>query len=267
MSKTQGYASVNGLTLYYEIEGDGDPLVFIPPHLGVAGINGIASLARTRRVITVEVQGHGRTADIRGRPLSLQQNAKDVIALLRQLGISRADFLGESYGGATAVLIALYQPDLVRRVATYGSTFGPAKEAHNLDMLRFDEPPTPYSKSFEFQRENYKKVAADPEYWSQFWTKGNSIEWNGFSRDELTALSAPILIALGDHDFVRLEHAIAAFRQIPNAELAVIPDAGHFALNSEPARVLPMVEHFLSKPERRPPVATAGMGYRPNETR
>jgi pimeloyl-ACP methyl ester carboxylesterase len=267
MNKTHGYAPVNGLKMYYEIEGDGDPLVFIRRHLAVAGVNAAPALARTHRVITFDLQGHGRTADLPERPMSLQQNAKDVIGLLRHLGVSKADLLGESYGGATAILIALYSPDLVHRVATYGATFGPAEEAHNLEMLRFDQPPTPDSECFQFQRESYEKVAPDPDYWPKFWNKGGSIRWDGFSDEELASLKAPILIALGDHDFVRVEHAVKAFRRIPTAELAVIPDAGHFALDSEPDRVLPIVDQFLTKPAARPPIASAGLGYRPGETR
>jgi pimeloyl-ACP methyl ester carboxylesterase len=241
--------------------------VFIGRHLAVAGVNAVSALARTHRVITLDLQGHGRTADLPERPISLQQNAKDVIVLLRHLGVSKADFLGESYGGATAILIALYSPDLVRRVATYGATFGPAGEAHNLEMLRFDQPPTADSKCFQFQRESYEKVAPDPDYWPKFWNKGGSIRWDGFSAEELASLKAPILIAVGDHDFVRVEHAVEAFRRIPDAELAVIPDAGHFALASEHDRVLPIVDHFLTKHEARPPIARAALGYRPGETR
>ena len=267
MEKTHGYAPVNGLTMYYEREGVGDPLVYIPPLLGVAGVNAVPALARTHSVITVDLQGHGRTADLPERPMSIEQNARDVIALLRHLGISKADLLGESFGGATAILVALYSPDLVGRVATYGATFGPPEDAHNREMLHFDQPPTPHSKSFQFQRANYEKVAPDPDYWPQFWVKGSSIRWDGFSPEELTSLKAPILIALGDHDFVRLEHAVEAFQRIPNAELAVIPDASHFALSSEQARVLPIVERFLTRPAKSLPLATAELGYRSGETR
>jgi pimeloyl-ACP methyl ester carboxylesterase len=267
MGKIHGYAPIDGLNMYYEIEGDGEPIAFIQRHLAVAGVNTLPALARTHRVITLDVQGHGRTADLPARPMSLHQNAKDVIGLLQHLGISKADLLGESYGGATALLIALHRPDLVRRVATYGATFGPAEDAHNREMLRFDEPPTPDSRCFRFQRDNYQKVAPDPAYWSTFWERGGRIQWNGFSDEDLASLRAPVLIALGDHDFVRVEHAVAAFRRIPNAELAIIPDAGHFALDSEQDRVVPIIEHFLTKPEARLPLATAGLGYRPGETR
>ncbi len=99
------------------------------------------------------------------------------------------------------------------------------------------------------------------------WNKVGSLQWSGFTSEELAAIAAPILIGLGDRDFVRLEHAVDIMKRIPNAELAVIPDAGHFALFSDQERVIPIVQHFLEKPSRRPPVATAGMGYHPGETR
>jgi len=263
----QGYAPINDLNMYYEIAGTGDPLVFIPPAFGVAGMKTFPAFVESRAVITVDLQGHGRTADIQDRPLSNEQHAKDVIALLKHLGISKADFFGESYGGAIATIIAVHNPELVRRVATYGATFGPPPVAVKPEMLRFSVPPTPDSRSFLFQRENYKKVAPDPDYWPTFWGKIVSLKWDGFSREELASIKAPVLIAVGDHDFVRLEHALETFKFIPNAELAVIPDAGHYALFSEPERVIPVVEHFLNKRETGIPIATGETGYHSGETR
>ena len=267
ITNRQGYAPINGLNLYYEIEGTGNPLVYIPPAFRFAGVKSFPVLVQRRAVITVDLQGHGRTADIQDRPLSIEQHAKDVIALLKHLGISKADFFGESYGGAIATIIAVRNPDLVRRVATYGATFGPPQVAVDLEMLRTSQPPTPESRSFLFQRENYKKVAPDPDYWPTFWGKIVSLKWDGFSREELASIKAPVLIAVGDHDFVRLEHALETFKFIPNAELAVIPDAGHYALFSEPERVIPVVEHFLNKRETGIPIATGETGYHSGETR
>jgi pimeloyl-ACP methyl ester carboxylesterase len=264
---TCGYAPINGLNMYYEIEGTGDPLVYLPAAFGVAGLNSFPALVQSRSVITVDLQGHGRTADIPERPLTLQQHAEDVVGLLKHLGITKADFLGESYGGAIAAIIALQHPELVGRVATYGATFGPQQVAVDPEMLHFSVPPTPDSRSFQFQRENYKKVAPDPDYWPTFLGKMSSIGWNGFPKEVLASIKAPVLIAVGDHDFVRVEHAVETFRAIPNAELAVIPDAGHYVLHSEPNRVIPVVQHFLQKSAKKIPFATAETGYHPGETR
>jgi len=262
-----GYAPVNDLKMYYEIEGTGAPLVYLPPAFGFAGWKSFPALAQRHSVIMVDLQGHGRTADIPERPLSIEHHGKDVVGLLKYLGISKADFFGESYGGAIAIMIAVHHPELIDRVATYGATFGPPQVAVNPEMLRFNVPPTADSTSFQFQRESYEKVAPNPDYWPTFWGKACSIQWLGFSNKELASIKAAVLIALGDNDFVRLEHAIETLKLISNAELAVIPDAGHFALFSEQERVISVVRNFLEKPENKIPIATAEMGYRPGETR
>lgn len=264
---TRGYAPVNGLEMYYEIEGTGDPLVYIPNAFGFAGLISFPMLTRGHSVITMDLQGHGRTADMADRPLTIEQYAKDVVALLKHLGVAKADFFGFSFGGNTAATIALQHPELVRRVATWGATFGPPQVAHNPEMLRFDHPPTADARAFAFKREAYKRVAPDPDGWPVLWEKVANLRWEGFSSEELASIRAPMLIALGDRDFVRLEHAVEASRLIPNAELAVVPDAGHFAPMSEQDRVIPIIKHFLEKPDSRKPVATAEMGYHPGETR
>jgi pimeloyl-ACP methyl ester carboxylesterase len=264
---TRGRAPVNGLQMYYEMAGTGDPLVYIHPALSGAGFNAFPALARRHAIVTVDLQGHGRTADIPARPVSIEGYAEDVVGVLRHLGISRADFFGESYGGAAAIMIAVRHPELVRRVATYGATFGPPRVAHNPDMVRFEQPPTADARAFAFQKAKYEQVAPDPGYWPELWNKVSGLQWDGFSTEELASIDAPVLLALGDRDFVRLEHAVDTLRRIRHAELAVIPDAGHFALFSEQERVIPIVQHFLEKPATRLPVATAGMGYHPGDTR
>jgi len=262
-----GYAPINGLKMYYEIEGTGDPLVYIPPAFGFAGLKSFPALAQSHSVVTVDLQGNGRTADIPGRPISIEQYAKDVVGLLKYLGISKADFFGESYGGNTAAMIAVHYPELVGRVVTYAATFGPPQNTLPADALRAGPPPTADSRYIQFQREQYERVAPDPDYWPMVYGKVLGIQWRGFSNEELASIKAPFLIVLGDHDFVRLEHAVETARLIPTAELAVIPDASHFVLFSEPDRVIPIVKHFLEPPEKRIPLATAATGYHPGETR
>ncbi len=249
MKNTNGYAPVNGLKMYYEIEGAGDPLVFIPPAFGFAGLKSFPALAKSHAIITVDLQGHGRTPDIPDRPISIEQYAKDVVALLKHLDISKADFLGESYGGNTAAMIAVRHPKLVRRVATYSATFSPPPSTLDPLMTHYERPPTAETRHILFQRESYKKGAPDPSYWPRVYDKVGSIQWRGFSKEELAAIKTPMLML------------------IPHAELAVIPSASHFALSSEQERVIPIVKHFLEKPDEQLPLATAELGYHPGETR
>lgn len=265
--KTSGYATVNGLRMYHEIEGVGPPLVFIPPAFGHAGLNRFPDLLGAHSVIAVDLQGNGRTADIPERPISVEQYAEDVVALLRHLKIAKADILGESYGGDTAAVIAVRYPELVRRVVTYSATFAPPPDTLDPETTYYEHTPTAETIDVKFQRESYKKVAPNPAYWPKLYEKVVSIKWNGFSDDQLASIRAPFLIIQGDTDFVRLEHSVATARLIPTAELAVIPDASHFALYSEPERVIPIVKHFLEKPDNQLPIAVANIGYHPGETR
>jgi pimeloyl-ACP methyl ester carboxylesterase len=265
--KTHGYAPVNGLKMYYEIEGTGDPLVFIPPAFGFAGTHSFAGLTQNHTVITVDLQGNGRTADIPERPISIEQYAQDVLGLLKYLKISKADFLGESYGGNTAAMIAVRDPELVGRVVTYSATFAPPPNTLNPETTHYDQPPTAETRDIEFQRDGYRRVAPDPGYWPQIYAKVGNIQWRGFSKEELASIKAPMLIIQGDHDFVRLEHSVETLKLIPHAELFVVPDASHFALSSEPERVIPTIKRFLEKHDEELPLATANVGYHPGETR
>jgi pimeloyl-ACP methyl ester carboxylesterase len=265
--ETRGYAPVNGLKMYYEIEGTGEPLVYIPPAFGYAGVNAFPTLRRNHQVITMDLQGHGRTADIPERPITFDQHAADVIGLLDYLGIDRADLFGESFGGVIATLIAVRHPTMVNRLITYGATFGKPQDSLRPELFRTHLSGTAETRDIQFQRENYKKVAPDPEYWPTIWKKVFSLENPGFSKEELVSIQAPFLIIQGDHDFVRIEHSVESYKTIPNAELAIIPDAGHFILNWNPQKVIPTIETFLSEPSVKIPFATPEIGYHPGETR
>jgi pimeloyl-ACP methyl ester carboxylesterase len=156
---------------------------------------------------------------------------------------------------------------MVRHVVTFSATFSAPQHTLDPETTRYDQPPTAETGDIQFQRESYKKVASDPSYWPKIYEKVGSIQWKGFSKEELASIKAPILIVQGDHDFVRLEHSVEIVKLIPHAEFAVIPDASHFALSSEQERVIPIIKHFLEKPEKQIPLATANVGCHPGETR
>jgi pimeloyl-ACP methyl ester carboxylesterase len=257
--KKTGYAPVNGLKMYYEITGEGKPAVYIHPIVSHCGL--IRGLTRNRRWIAMDLQGHGRTADI-DRPMTCEQHADDIAALLKHLKIEEADFFGDSFGGAIAVMMAVRHPRLVRRVVSYGSPLAPFPK----DIAAVV---TPDSDPVKWEREEYQKVAPDPRQWSTLFSRAlkSGIEWKGFSPDELKAIKAPVLIACGDHDLIPVERCAELSRMIPNAQLAVIPDASHFTLFSEPEKLLPTIAAFLDAPTPKAPLATLKTGYYPGVTR
>jgi len=259
-ARRQGFAAVHGLSMYYEIEGAGKPLVYIPMGFGVAGTTTFPALTQDRMLISLDLQGRGRTADI-DRSLSYEQQADDVIALLGHLKIDQTDLLGECVGGIVAMLVAMRRPDLVRRVITYGTVFGQFHEAYKSEILAHVMSLTPGSEVLRFQRESYERVGPDPAHWPTIWDKFNRTQWHGFAPEDLGQVRAPVLVAVGDQDWVRLEHSLDSYRLFPKGELAVIPDAGHFALDSEQEKLLPLFEGFLNAPETRLPFATTAFGY------
>ncbi len=122
---------------------------------------------------------------------------------------------------------------------------------------------TPDSYGVQFQRESYERVAPDPTQWPILFGKVNGMAFNGFSDEQLRSIEAPFLIAGGDHDVVggRLEHLLETTKRIPNAQLAIVPDAGHFILNDDPQKLLPIVETFLDEPISTVAFATPAVGY------
>jgi len=163
---------VNSLDMYYEISGEGSPAVFIHPFASYGSVHGDL-LPRTipnRSWITMDLQGHGRTPDI-DRSMSYEQGADDVAALLRYLGVEEVDVFGESKGGIVAVVLALRHPELVRRVAIYGSVLGRFEEITRPESRAAFMTLTPEHHSVQFQRENYERVAPDPTRWPQLFAK------------------------------------------------------------------------------------------------
>jgi pimeloyl-ACP methyl ester carboxylesterase len=257
--KKTGYAPVNGLKMYYEIKGVGKPAVYIHPVVSHCGL--IPGLTGNRQWIAMDLQGHGRTADI-DRPMTCEQHADDIAALLKHLEIEEADFFGDSFGGTIAVMMAVRHPQLVRRVVSHGGSLAP------YPGPAADRPPDD-ADLVKWQREEYQKVAPDPKQWPTLFDKASKslFAWKGFSPDQLQAIKAPVLIASGDHDLIPVERCAEWSRMIPNAQLAVIPDSGHFVLFSEPEKLLPTVAAFLDAPASQVPLGTAKSGYYPGVTR
>jgi pimeloyl-ACP methyl ester carboxylesterase len=258
-AKKTGYAPVNGLKMYYEVTGEGRPAVYIHPIVSHCGL--IPRLTGNRQWIAMDLQGHGLTADI-DRPLTCEQHADDIAALLKHLKVGEADVFGDSFGGAIAVTLAFRHPRLVGRVVIYGSPLAPfPKEIADIF--------TPDSELIKWEREEYQKVAPDPGHWPTLFAKVLKCgsEWKGFTPDELRTIKTPILIACGDQDLIPVERCVELSRLIPKAQLAVIPDASHFVLFSEPDKLLPTIAAFLDAPASKVPLSTFKTGYYPGLTR
>jgi pimeloyl-ACP methyl ester carboxylesterase len=199
-------------------------------------------------VIAIELQGHGHTADI-DRPLTIEQMADDTAALLKHLKVEQADFFGYSMGGNVALAVAIRHPDLVGKMAINGSHFGKIEDAFDPETLKqFKSMPADFAPAM--LKDPYDKAAPDPKHWPVLVGKVKKMvmEFKGFTREDMKAIKAPILITLGDRDAVRVEHAVEMYRLIPNAQLAIFPAADHFLLWQNPEKMLPTIAAFLNAP-------------------
>jgi pimeloyl-ACP methyl ester carboxylesterase len=241
-----GYAPVNGLKMYYESHGTGKPLVLLHGGFGWATV--YPALAKNRQVIAVELQGHGHTADV-DRPLTYEQMADDVAALLKHQKTEQADFFGYSMGGTVALGVAIRHPKLVRKLATFGSHCGKIEDAYEPETLKqFKSLPPDFAP--KLLKDPYDKVAPDPKQWPVLVAKVKKLgmEFKGFAREDLQSIKAHVLVTIGDRDAVRPEHAVETFRLIPNAQLAIFPGADHFLLWQNPEKMLPTIAAFLDEP-------------------
>ena len=245
------YAEVNGLKMYYEVHGAGKPVVLLHGAFGVVeGWSGLLpALARTRQVIMMEMQGHGRTGDI-DRPLSFEQMADDTAALLKILHIEEADLFGYSMGGTVALGVAIRHPELVRRVAILGSGTGPMKDTSEADNVKQFESITPETFNFPAVKDPYLRVAPDPTQWQVLVAKIIRLvkDFKGYAESEVRSIQAETLIMLGDRDGLRPEHAVEMYRLIPHSQLAIYPYADHFVLFASPKQVLATLLPFFGAP-------------------
>jgi pimeloyl-ACP methyl ester carboxylesterase len=247
----RGYADVNGLHMYYELHGEGTPLVLLHGgmlaiELNFAGL--IPTLAGRHRIIALELQGHGRTADI-DRPITPAALAGDVVALLDHLGVDRAHVLGHSMGADVTLQLAIAHPDRVRSVVPISANVRPDGMHPDLrDPAKFaTSTRTPTQQDFADFQQTYQRLSPHPERFADFLAKlSNSVaHLPGWSDEQLAGITAPTLLVQGDHDFVTVEHAALMLELIPGAQLAVLPGTTHMQVTRRAELLLPMLDRFL----------------------
>ena len=258
-----GYAPVNGLKMYYEIYGEGKPLVLLHGAFNTINIafgQLIPELSKNRKIIAVEFQGHGRTADIE-RPFSFESLADDVEALLKYLKIDSADIFGYSMGGGVAWQLAIRHPQSVRKLIIASA---PYKYEGWTPQTRAILP-TLTAAMFEGSpiKQEYDRLAPDPKHWFQFVNKMKQFVSTSydFTAQKIKDIKSPTLIITGDGDGVLPEHAVEMYRlrgggymvdfgPVPKTQLAIFPGTSHIFVMMHPEWLISMIPPFLDEPKQ-----------------
>jgi pimeloyl-ACP methyl ester carboxylesterase len=219
-----GYSEVGGLKMYYEIYGEGKPLVLI--HGGGSTIqttygNIIPLLSKHQQIIAMELQAHGRTGD-RVTDLSFEQDADDVTALLHNLNIRNANFLGYSNGGHTLIEIALRHPEIINKMIFASAFFKRSAVVpqfwEGFDSATIDVMP-------QSLKDGFLKVNNNEKALLNMFNKDvqKMKDFKGWSEEQMKSIKSPALIINGNNDVGSVEHAVEMYRTIPGSQLAILP--------------------------------------------
>lgn len=278
---SSGYADVNGIKLYHEVYGQGDPLVLLPGGLMTIGEMStlLEPFAKTHKVIAVELQGHGRTADT-DRPLKMETMGDDIAALLDQLNIPEADVVGLSLGAAVGLRTAIQHPEKVRRLVVISSPYaksgwypeaqegmGQVSSAMTEDMLQ-----TPTGK--------FSKQWPEPQRFPQFLDKmgkmmSASYDWSA----DVKKLPMPVMLVFTDNDSVSQKHIAEFFAllgggvkepgwqntQLSKARLAVVSGYSHYKFIKAP-ELPPIIEKYLADSLTNPPAGASEAAPEPTKS-
>ncbi|MBZ0098648.1 MAG: alpha/beta hydrolase [Taibaiella sp.] len=260
-----GYADVNGLKMYYEVYGAGKPIVLIHGSYMNIPMNWtqmIPLLARDRKVIVAEMQGHGRTRDI-DRDFSYEGMAEDVSGLLKHLNIDSADILGYSMGGGVAFQVAVRHPEQVRRLVILSGTYTHDGWWADVEAM-YATINADMFKGSPIERQ-YDSLGNDPAHFPEFVKRVISIDLEPYDwSKEVKKIQAPIFMAIGDADGVRYEHALELFRArgggkmgdihgLPHSRLAILPGTTHIGMMQRTDWLVPMITDFLDSDLNAPP--------------
>src|SRR3954463_2276853 len=246
------HEEIDGVPIWYEEHGDADLPPLVALHGGILTFDGsfrdvLPWLVQGRRVIGVELQGHGHTPDT-GRAMSIERFADDVAELVdRVAGGGPVDVWGYSLGALTAISLAVRHPATVRRLVLAAAHIRPDGYHPEITAPEQDDPRLPTQEGFATWQADYEAVAPDPSNLFPFLERLHPVvhEFAGWSADEIRSIAAPTFLVIGDRDFVRLDHAAEMLDLFPDCRLAVLPATRHTEVMQRTDELRALLDPFL----------------------
>lgn len=249
--------SVNGMQMYYEVSGAGEPIVVLHgAYMNIPTMGAIVPLlAKTHKVYALELQGHGRTTDI-ARPITYQNLADDVAKFMDSVGLAKADIFGYSMGSIAGLQLAFRHPEKVNKLVLASGAYD--VEGWQPEFKTMIPTMTPDMLNGTPLPAEYRKLAPNPDGFPELARKLIQLEKEPMAwESEVKALKTPVLIISGDADVATLEHTVKLFRllgggafgdmgkPLPASRLAVLPATSHTAVVTQSDLLLALIEPFL----------------------
>lgn len=249
------YATVNGIKMYYAVQGSGTPLVLLHGGYDDSEMWMLHSkiLSSKFRVIRIDSRGHGRS-ELGDLPITYEQMASDTLALLDHLGVSNAHYAGWSDGAVIASLIAARQPHRVNQLVMFGAAYQSNAYVEAFNLL-LQEPPLFVAFTDALYKPRYLRLSPNPALWEPFrdhlyalWQSDCYVE--GYASDvcltALESISAPTLVVAGDLEIIKPSHTRAIAAAIPGADLKIVPGATHYLPKLRPIYTSSLIARFLN---------------------
>lgn len=239
------FTVVNGVKLYYEIYGEGEPLVLLHGNGGniAAMKNQIGYFSKKYKVIAIDCRGRGKS-DLGPVPLTYDNMAKDVALLLEQLQVGPAYIVGRSDGGILSLLLAINYPEKVKKVVAFGANLAPGSTAlypQILDQMKND-------------RQHAQEMMAKhdtSQNWALMYQLNRMMETQpNITVQDLHKIQAPVLVMSTDRDLIPEEHTLLIYRNIPKANLCILPGETHWITSTNPELFNRTVAKYISEPFR-----------------
>jgi pimeloyl-ACP methyl ester carboxylesterase len=253
------YASVNGLNMYFEIQGAGRPLILLHGGVGASEMFGsvLQKLAENRQVIAVHLQAHGKTADI-DRPLRFELMADDIYSLIKHLDIEKADIMGYSLGGGVALQTAIRHPEVVRKLVIVSAAV--KRDGWYPEVLEGMAQMGPEAAKV-MKQSPLNQLYPDADWTALFTKLGDLLRQDYDWSKDVAAIKSPVILVFADADAVRTAHVIEFFALLgggqrdagldgsgrPTAWLSIQPGMTHYDVLSSPY-LAALITRFLDEP-------------------
>lgn len=248
---SSGYVNINGVELYYEMHGAGEPLLYLHGGLssGADFAKYIPVLSKHYKVITVDRRGHGRSYD-NGKPYSYAGMADDMNLFMEHFGIKQACVIGWSDGGVVGFHLAGKYPSRVKKLLVSGANYlvnGMREES--VEWIKTQLTPENVSKAIPGIEEEYNKVNPVKGNFINFISKTREMWLRDpyFPKEDFAKITIPVLLVAGDKDGITLEHMIDMYRLIKNSQLCILPNSTHFVFNEKNEMVIAMILNFFKQ--------------------